>query len=227
MGLNKKLVLATLAPCCSPSLLAIKGSKTHSHYRILANYNGQAELLLSLQITPDYFPYQFKQRSLYDYLTNINRYLVVNEKTSEKKKQLKEKLQKRIDELISKVSTFGPSLWNEDLYSGGLVNRNVQFWNTKSADYLFLEQFIVDDSSDPLFLIQRLPKHKHLAITNFRASRDPYSLFGEDVYKYFKNSGNSGQSSNNHIAKKLHEYYKNYSKISPNNLFRSSKYIYF
>ncbi len=92
---------------------------------------------------------------------------------------------------------------------------------------MFLEQFIVDDSSDPLFLIQRLPKHSHLTITNFRAARDPYSLFGEDVYKYFKNAEKSTNHGNNKLAKKLHEYYKSYSRISPNNLFRSSKYIYF
>lgn len=218
------MILLTLTACSSPSLIAIKGNEPHSHYKILANYNGQAELLLSLQIPPDYFPYQFKQRKLYDYLTNINKYLVT-EGASQEKQELGKKLQGRIDQLISQVNTFGPSLWNEDLYAGGLVNRNVQYWNTKSADYLFLEQFIIDDSSDPLFLLERLPRHSHLAVTNFRAARDPYSLFGEDVYKYFGKPETNG--ANNQLAKKLHDYYRSYSKISPNNLFRSGKYIHF
>lgn len=221
--LNLKMILLTGTPCCSPSFIALKGSETEFHYKILANYNGQAELLLSLQIPPDYFPYQFKQRGLYDYLTHINRYLVT-EGSSAEKQGLGDKIQGRINQLVGKVTTFGPSLWNEDLYAGGLVNRNVQFWNTKSADYLFLEQFILDDSSDFLFLIQRLPKHSHLAVTNFRAARDPYSLFGEDVYRHFVKNGRNGS---NAFATKLLEYYRKYSKISPNSLFRSAKYIEF
>ncbi|WP_245529200.1 ABC transporter [Candidatus Mycoplasma haematominutum] len=186
---------------------------------------------MSLQITPDYYPYQFKQKSLYDYLTKIDKYLVVNENTSANKKKLGSKLQTRITQLIDKVKTFGPSLWNEDLYEGGLVHRNDQFWTSQETDYLFLEQFILDDYADPLFLINKLPKHKHLMITNFRASRDPYTLFSREIYEFFKPHSQTEESSQNSTTQKLAQllknYYQSYSKLFPNNLYRSINYMKF
>lgn len=237
--LQKKMIFLTLTASASPSLTMIKFSSldNSSHYKIMVNYNGQADLLLSLQIPPDYYPYQFKQRSLYDYLTNINKYIIADSKTSNDKQDIGKKIQERINELISNIKEFGPSLWNEDLYEGGLVTKNEQMWSSKKTDYLFLEQFILDDSASPLYLAGTLPKHKNLIVTNFRAARDPYTLFNEEVYKYFLNksknpnspsAGTASQESNNHkLASKIYEYYKKYSKLKPNTLYRTAKYMDF
>ncbi|AFO52482.1 ABC transporter [Candidatus Mycoplasma haematolamae str. Purdue] len=231
--LNKKMILLTLLSSGIPSVSVLSSAELETGYKIMVNYNGQADLLLSLQIQPDYYPYQFKQVALYDYLTDINKYLVVDEHTSQDKQSLKNALQNRLNQLIGKVKTFGPSLWNEDLYEGGLVNRNDQFWNSKKTDYLFLEQFIVDDYADPLLLLHRIPQHKKLIVTNFRAARDPYTLFGEKVFQYFlKKKGQQATSSQtagngNKVADELWKYYLQYSKLRPNVLYRTARYIEF
>ncbi|WP_052293987.1 hypothetical protein [Mycoplasma suis] len=231
------MIFLTLAASSSPSLTMIKFSNLDTNYKIMVNYNGQADLLLSLQIPPDYYPYQFKQRSLYDYLTNIKKYIVSDSNTSETKKSLANKIQQRLDQLIGQIKDFGPSLWNEDLYEGGLVSKNEQMWSSKSANYLFLEQFVLDDSADTLFLTGGLPKHKNLIVTNFRAARDPYTLFNEQVFKYFldkssgtnqgNNGGDSSQDQNKKIGEQLYKYYQGYSKLKPDTLYRTAKYMNF
>lgn len=189
----------------------------------MVNYNGQADLLLSLQIPPDYYPYQFKKTNLYDYLTNVNKYIVVNENVSDKKKTIQAFLQLRIDELFSKVKEFGSSLWNEDLYDTGIVFRNNQFWNSKKTSLLFIEQFIADDYTNIQEAYDLLPVHKKLIVTNYRAARDPYTIFSEKVFECFKNESKCSDN----LAKKFMDYMKNYDLEDINSIYRFGKYIEF
>lgn len=124
--LNKKFLFAVGIPAtCSLGVLG--RNAVDPDYKIMVNYNGQADLLLSLQIPPDYYPYQFKKFNLYDYLTNINKYLISNEHVSKEKKKIGSRLQNKVNEHLSHIREFGPSLWNEDLYDTGIVFRNNQF----------------------------------------------------------------------------------------------------
>ncbi|GCE64056.1 hypothetical protein MHSWG343_10640 [Candidatus Mycoplasma haematohominis] len=193
----------------------------------MVNYNGQADLLLSLQIPPDYYPYQFKKTNLYDYLTNVDKYIVVNENVSETKKEIKKSLQSRINALLSQVKEFGPSLWNEDLYDTGIVFRNNQFWNNKKTTLLFIEQFIADDYTNIEEGYDLLPVHKKLIITNYRAARDPYTIFNKEVFDCFKNNGGSDNKCSNNLAKKFMEYMANYDLEEINSIYRFGKYIEF
>ncbi|AEW45873.1 Putative ABC substrate-binding protein-iron [Mycoplasma haemocanis str. Illinois] len=221
---SKKLLVGLLTPIFAlpalyPKKLEIKD------YKIIVNYNGQADLLLSLQIPPDYYPYQFKKTSLYDYLTDVDSYVITNDRTSHNKSQVKVKLQSRLNSLLSKVKEFGPSLWNQDLYDSGLVFRNEQFWNNKRTSVLFLEQFVADDYVNIEDSFDLIPIHKDLIITNYRAARDPYTIFSEEVFKYFENS--TANNGNNELASKFKSYVDNYNKESINSLYRFGKYIYF
>ncbi|OAL10083.1 iron ABC transporter substrate-binding protein [Candidatus Mycoplasma haematobovis] len=237
--LNKKVIVASAFPCLS-GIGFLGSNPTNVHYKIMVNYNGQADLLLSLQIFPDYYPYQFKKTTLYDYLTNVNDYLVVNEHTSPEKKKLKEGLQKRLDDLLGNVKEFGPSLWNEDLYETGLVFKNDQQWSNRSTSILFLEQFIADDFVDINESTNSLPAYKDLIITNYRAARDPYTIFSKKVFKCFEEDAvktvssseeqcdvGQGQGQGKQLAEKFKQYIKDYSQDKINSLYRFGKYIYF
>ncbi|OAL10443.1 iron ABC transporter substrate-binding protein [Candidatus Mycoplasma haematobovis] len=235
--LNKKVIVASAFPCLS-GIGFLGSNPTNVHYKIMVNYNGQADLLLSLQIFPDYYPYQFKKTTLYDYLTNVNDYLVVNEHTSPEKKKLKEGLQKRLDDLLGNVKEFGPSLWNEDLYETGLVFKNDQQWSNRSTSILFLEQFIADDFVDINESTNSLPAYKDLIITNYRAARDPYTIFSKNVFNCFKEDMQKTSSSDDETCKKdqdqdqkiateFKKYIAKYDKESINSLYRFGKYIGF
>ncbi|AEG73663.1 putative ABC substrate-binding protein-iron [Mycoplasma haemofelis Ohio2] len=221
---SKKLLVGTLTPVCALPALSPKKIEIKD-YKIIVNYNGQADLLLSLQIPPDYYPYQFKKTALYDYLTDVDQYVITNAHTSINKSLIKVKLQSRLNELLGKVKEFGPSLWNEDLYDSGLVFRNDQFWNNKRASVLFLEQFVADDYVNIEDSFDLIPIHKDLIVTNYRAARDPYTIFSEEVFKYFENgTSNNGDKD---LASKFKTYVDNYDKESINSLYRFGKYIYF
>ncbi|WP_216083165.1 iron ABC transporter substrate-binding protein [Candidatus Mycoplasma haematohominis] len=229
--INKKTILKIAVPSAS-SIGIFGGTGSTVEYKIMVNYNGQADLLLSLQIPPDYYPYQFKKTNLYDYLTNVNKYIVVNNHVSDEKKKIKESLQSRINTLLSKVKEFGSSLWNEDLYDTGIVFRNNQFWNNKKTTLLFIEQFIADDYTNIEDGYDLLPVHKKLIVTNYRAARDPYTIFKEEVFNCFKNKGSSGAGNgnncnSNNLAKKFMEYMANYNLEEINSIYRFGKYIEF
>ncbi|GCE64083.1 hypothetical protein MHSWG343_10910, partial [Candidatus Mycoplasma haematohominis] len=229
--INKKTILKIAVPSAS-SIGIFGGTGSTVEYKIMVNYNGQADLLLSLQIPPDYYPYQFKKTNLYDYLTNVNKYIVVNNHVSDEKKKIKESLQSRINTLLSKVKEFGSSLWNEDLYDTGIVFRNNQFWNNKKTTLLFIEQFIADDYTNIEDGYDLLPVHKKLIVTNYRAARDPYTIFKEEVFNCFKNKGSSGAGNgnncnSNNLAKKFMEYMANYDLEEINSIYRFGKYIEF
>ncbi|OAL10048.1 iron ABC transporter substrate-binding protein [Candidatus Mycoplasma haematobovis] len=238
MFLNKKVVIASALPCLGG--IGFMGSTSNeTYYRIMVNYNGQADLLLSLQIFPDYYPYQFKKTELYDYLTDIDKYLVVNSNTSNNKKKLKERLQKRLNELLKQVKEFGPSLWNEDLYESGLVFKNEQQWSNRKTSILFLEQFIADDFTNIDESTNGLPTYKDLIVTNYRAARDPYTIFSKNVFNCFRDgdikkvSGSIDDETcqenqpDKKLATEFKKYVDGYSQENINSLYRFGKYISF
>lgn len=230
--LNKKVLFSTGVPIVGS--FGLLGRNTgEAEYKIMVNYNGQADLLLSLQIPPDYYPYQFKKFNLYDYLTNVNKYLVSNDKVSANKKSISEKLQKKVNEHLSKIKEFGPSLWNEDLYDTGIVFRNNQFWSQKKTVLLFLEQFIADDYQDIREAYGLLPRHKELIVTNYRAARDPYTIFSKKIFDCFNQNGNNANSSNcsdgneKNLYEKFKKYMDEYDREDTNSLYRFGRFIDF
>ncbi|AEW45874.2 putative ABC substrate-binding protein-iron [Mycoplasma haemocanis str. Illinois] len=237
LQVNKKVLIFSGSPFLGFAGFLRASDQEIKDYKIMVNYNGQADLLLSLQIPPDYYPYQFKKTSLYDYLTDVDQYVITNAHTSTNKSQIKVKLQSRLNELLGKVKEFGPSLWNEGLYDSGLVFRNDQFWSNKRTSILFLEQFVADDHAIISNALNILPTHKDLIITNYRAARDPYTIFSKKVFKCFKehNINLSSSSANDDtcdenskkIGEKLREYIFQYNKESINSLYRFGRYIDF
>ncbi|GCE64060.1 hypothetical protein MHSWG343_10680, partial [Candidatus Mycoplasma haematohominis] len=122
----------------------------------------------------------------------------------------------------------GSSLWNEDLYDTGIVFRNNQFWNNKKTTLLFIEQFIADDYTNIEDGYDLLPVHKKLIVTNYRAARDPYTIFKEEVFKCFNKSGTDhGNTCNDNLAKKFMAYMSNYDLEEINSIYRFGKYIEF
>ncbi|AEG73664.1 putative ABC substrate-binding protein-iron [Mycoplasma haemofelis Ohio2] len=238
LQVNRKLLIFSGSPFLGFAGFLRASDQEIKDYKIMVNYNGQADLLLSLQIPPDYYPYQFKKTALYDYLTDVDQYVITNAHTSNNKSLIKVKLQSRLDELLGKVKEFGPSLWNEGLYDSGLVFRNDQFWSNKRTSVLFLEQFVADDHSILSSSFNLLPTHKDLIVTNYRAARDPYTIFSKKVFKCFESSNialvsdkagddNTCDSDSKKIADKLKEYVSSYNKESINSLYRFGRYIDF
>lgn len=193
-------------------------------YKIITNYNSQADLLFSLGISPDYYPYQLKKTQLYDYLINVDKYLVTNNQVSSSKQKLSKNLQTKLNSLFSKVKEFGEGLWDKTIYDAGLSHRNNEFWNQKQTSLLFLEQFVVDDYPKISDAYDILPTHKYLIITNHRASRDPFTVFGKNIFKCFKEDV---QNTCDVIAKSFKEYVRNYNKVHVNSLYRFGRYIDF
>ncbi|GCE64094.1 hypothetical protein MHSWG343_11020, partial [Candidatus Mycoplasma haematohominis] len=122
----------------------------------------------------------------------------------------------------------GSSLWNEDLYDTGIVFRNNQFWNNKKTTLLFIEQFIADDYTNIEDGYDLLPVHKKLIVTNYRAARDPYTIFKKEVFDCFNKKGASnGTACDDNLAKKFMEYMANYDLEEINSIYRFGKYIEF
>lgn len=185
ISINKRIVGVISLPLVG--IIGLFGSKSSGgEYQIMVNYNGQADLLLSLQIPTDYYPYQFQKQTLYDHLANVDKYIVAKEQASSHKKAIKGRLQSRINQLLSRVKEFGPSLWNEEFYKSGIVYRNSQFWSHKKTNLLFLEQYISDDYTDIRKSYELLPSHKTLITTNHRAARDPYTIFSQQIFDCFR-----------------------------------------
>ncbi|WP_216083167.1 iron ABC transporter substrate-binding protein [Candidatus Mycoplasma haematohominis] len=218
---NYKLVLPLLLVTGTVSSSFFGGRRS---YKIITNYNSQADLLLSLGISPDYYPYQLRKSKPFDYLSNVDKYLVVNNNVSDNKKKLSRNLQAKLDSLFSKIQEFGDGLWDKTIYDAGLSHRNNEFWNQKQTSLLLLEQFVVDDYPQISDAYDILPSHKHLIITNHRASRDPFTVFGESVFNCFKASQTEKCDS---VAKSFKQYVKNYDKVHVNSIYRFGRYIDF
>lgn len=222
--LMKILVLTSL------SALALAACSQNQNFKIFANYNGQADLLLSLQAPPDYYPFQYQENSFRNYISEPSKYVITNNHTSSTKKMLQEKIDARFKELLSNVKATGPSLWNNAIYDSGAVSRNLEFWNSKNADLAFVERFVLDDHKTITDARSYLPTYKNLIQTNFRASRDPYTTFGPNVYKYSEQTPNSAESENSDakIAIGLNKYVLNYpQRDEPDALYRYNSYIRF
>lgn len=206
--------------------LSLSSCIFHTKFKILANYNGQADLLLSLQIPPDYYPLQFKEKRLRDYLVNPQDYLITNHLTSDDKKVIKQQIKNRFTNLLKQVTTFGPSLWNNAIYNSGDVSRNVEFWTTKKVDLMFMERFVLDDFKSILSSALVLPEYKNLIETNFRASRDQFTTFSKNVFAKIENNNHSDDQDSK-LALMLSKWLQDAPDEDPDALYRYASYMRF
>ncbi|MDQ0513680.1 hypothetical protein J2Z62_000118 [Mycoplasmoides fastidiosum] len=209
--------------------LALAACGQVQNYKILSNYNGQADLLLSLQVTPDYYPYQYRENKLREYITNPAKFVLTNDNTSQVKQAFKTKVNNRFKNLLEKAE-HGPSLWNNAIYTEGVVTRNDQFWTNKAAELMFMERFVLDDYKTVAAARNILPSFESLIQTNFRASRDPYTTFGPKVYEYTseKPSEATAGTTEAKLANGLNQYATDFPNTeTPDALYRYNSYMNF
>ncbi|WP_391591684.1 hypothetical protein MCAV_06480 [[Mycoplasma] cavipharyngis] len=214
------------------STITLSACAQEQNFKILSNYNGQADLLLSLQIPPDYYPYQYQENSYRSYLSKPSEYIKVNQHTSATKRTLNQKIDQRFQKLLSQVRANGPSLWNNAIYDSGTVSRNQSFWTNKYAALLFMERFVLDDYQTIAEARKILPNSETIIETNFRASRDPFTTFGTKVYQAAENLNTQNRSApisdEQKIATGLENYKNQFpSQDPPDALYRYQSYINF
>ena len=80
--LSVGVATTAIAPLATVISCGISSEQQEKHYKLLPTYTGQADQLIALGISPDYYPYQLKQTHAYGYLTNPAQYMGVQKKAN-------------------------------------------------------------------------------------------------------------------------------------------------
>ncbi len=180
IGLFTSVVGMTVAPVaavvsCGASSIKMKD------YKLLPTYTGQADQLISLGISPDYYPLQLNQTKPYKYLTNPALYMGLQKELNP---SFATKFDAKIKELFDAIPEQGKSWWNMMAEKNDNTNPNSEYWTTKKGDFLLYEHYLLDDDKKILDKEQS-PSYGVAIETNFRMSEDPFTRLPKEVIDQF------------------------------------------
>ena len=129
--------IATVVSCGTSS------QQEEKHYKLLPTYTGQADQLIALGISPDYYPYQLNQTKAYGYLTNPAQYMEAQKKANP---VFAKAFNNKIASLFGAIGDKGRSWWNMNAEKNDNSNPNPEYWTSKSGDLTLYEHYLLDDN---------------------------------------------------------------------------------
>ena len=184
--------LATVVSCGSTT-------QNEKHYKLLPTYTGQADQLIALGISPDYYPYQLNQTKAYKYLTDPSLYMTEQAKVNP---EFARKFDAKIKQLFGAIGEKGRSWWNMNAEKNDNSNPNPEYWTTKSGDLTLYEHYLLDDDKKIIDSAQT-PSYDVALQTNFRWSQDPYTRLS----KITINDAFDKKDTDDDMAKKIQQIF--------------------
>ncbi|WP_303923644.1 Vmc-like lipoprotein signal peptide domain-containing protein [Ureaplasma parvum] len=164
-------------------------------YDIMPTYTSQADNLLALGITPDYYPQQmyWKKNAPYDYLNpqkpNYQRWFY-------QKDDFANKFKEKLIDLEKNIKQYGTTWWS---FSGNTYGEGVseEYWNKNKGKLVYYDRYLIDNSH-----FERAKKtlvahggpisnQKTAIPVDFKMSRDFYLTLNKNDILNFKNDPNS------------------------------------
>lgn len=175
------LVAGTIA--MSPAIASISCGKVKiEKFKILPTYTSHADMLMSLGITPDYYPVQLNTgNKIYDYITNPKKHMS-NEQSEEFKNQIANELSKQYNQ----IKKIGRSWWNQNAEKADNTNPSPEYWTKKYGEIVFYEHYLLDDDKKAIDS-NEAPGYKYAVEANFRAAQDPYTRVPKKSIEDFAN----------------------------------------
>ena len=164
-------------------------------YDIMPTYTSQADNLLALGITPDYYPQQmyWKKNSPYDYL---NPQKPNYQKWFYEKDDFANKFKEKLINLEKNIKQYGTTWWS---FSGNTYGEGVseEYWNKNKGKLVYYDRYLIDNSH-----FERAKKtlvahggpisnQKTAIPVDFKMSRDFYLTLNKNDILNFKNDPNS------------------------------------
>ncbi|MDU3864823.1 Vmc-like lipoprotein signal peptide domain-containing protein [Ureaplasma urealyticum] len=185
--------VATIASSCTKT--SSTNIQEQIKYDIMPTYTSQADNLLALGITPDYYPQQmyWKKKAPYDYL---------NPQKSDYQKWFYEKdnfanqFKEKLTSLEKDIKQYGTTWWS---FSGNTYGEGVseEYWNKNKGKLVYYDRYLIDNSH-----FERAKKSlvahdgpisnpNTIIPVDFKMSRDFYLTLNKDDILNFKNKPNS------------------------------------
>ncbi|WP_051675818.1 Vmc-like lipoprotein signal peptide domain-containing protein [Ureaplasma canigenitalium] len=115
-------------------------------YKIMPTYSSQADNLIALGITPDYYPHQlyWKGNKPFPYLDATSNSQIF-QRSIYKKPDFRKKLGDKLTSLFDKVQTYDSTWWS---FSGNEFgeNLNEEFWDKHKGGLVFYDRYLLDNS---------------------------------------------------------------------------------
>ncbi|WP_208895028.1 iron ABC transporter substrate-binding protein [Ureaplasma diversum] len=203
--------------------------KKQEPYKVMPTYTSQADTLLALGITPDYYPrlLNSKDNRPFAFLDpNSNEFK--NNQVFDKP-EFKAGLGNRLLDLESKIKTYNTTWWS---FSGNQLGENVneEHWRKHNGNLVYYDRYLFDNSHFEPQVVRRLSpdlnngpfaKETYPVPVDFKASRDLFFSLSPEMIKTFTDENNKDPLA---VGLRAGLKYKDESKGLLNPLFNYSYY---
>lgn len=197
LGSVGSISVGFLVASCTPNG-DVNASKK-ARYKIMPTYTSQADLLLSLGITPDYYPRQLYAKGNHPFPFLDPNSSEFKEEQVYDKPEFKRGLANKLLDLESKIKTYDTTWWS---FSGNQYGENVneEHWRRHNGTLVFYDRYLFDNSHYEPQVLKRLSpdltngpftKDSVPVALDFKASRDLFFALSPQTIKTFNDQNNN------------------------------------